>query len=80
MKCHGSERRSRWHLACWLLPLVAVVLVWLYGSGNIWPYGMLLICPLMHIFMVVAGARWISSQKRDDPCQPEAENPATGVS
>ncbi len=80
MKCHGSDRGSRWSMLCWLLPLVAVGLVWLYGSGNIWPYGMLLICPLMHIVMMVVGARWMSSQKRDDSPQRDVEDPATGVS
>lgn len=45
----------RWHLwaVCGILVLAGGLWLWSKGYGNILAYGMLLLCPLMHLFMHV---------------------------
>lgn len=54
---HGSDPGPNWSkIGMWAAGLgaLAVLAYWLYrnGNGNLLAYGLLLLCPLMHVFMM----------------------------
>lgn len=59
-----SRKRLMW-LGCGVMVLVGGYLLWAKGYRNIGSYGMLLLCPLMHLFML--GSHGHSSHSHSAP-------------